>query len=180
MTVSLRQAVLPFGLVAAAAALTWVLWPYVQPSSTPLFFVAVMAASRYGGIVAGLVTTILSTAAIALLFMPPVFSFDIGSDDGFRLVVFGGVALLTNSMAAERRRAQAQQRRLIDELREANARITTLSEVLPMCPHCKRVRSTDTKWQTLESYLDEAPDLRLSHALCPQCARQVYPEFHTH
>jgi K+-sensing histidine kinase KdpD len=96
MTVSLRQAVLPFGLVAAAAALTWVLWPYVQPSSTPLFFVAVMAASLYGGIVAGLITMILSTAAIALLFMPPVFSFDIGSDDAFRLVVFGGVALLTN------------------------------------------------------------------------------------
>ena len=103
-----------------------------------------------------------------------------GSDDMFRLVIFGGVALLTNSMAAERRHAEAQQRRLIEELREANARITTLSEVLPVCPHCKRVRSSETKWQTLESYLDEAPDLRMSHALCPQCARQVYPEFHTH
>ncbi len=59
-------------------------------------------------------------------------------------------------------------------------RITTLSDMLPVCPHCKRVRTTDTRWQTLESYLDEAPDLRMSHALCPQCARQAYPEFHTH
>ena len=180
MAVSLRRAALPIALVAAATALTWVLWPYVQPSSTPLFFVAVMASALYGGVVAGLATTILSTAAIALLFMEPRFSFDIGSDDMFRLVIFGGVALLTNSMAAERRHAEAQQRLLIEELREANARITTLSEVLPVCPHCKRVRSSETKWQTLESYLDEAPDLRMSHALCPQCARQVYPEFHTH
>jgi K+-sensing histidine kinase KdpD len=180
MAVSLRQAVLPIGLVAAATALTWVLWPYVQPSSTPLFFVAVMASSLYGGIIAGLATTMLSTAVIALLFMPPVFSVAMGSDDAFRLVVFGGVALLTYSRAAERSRAEAQQRKLIDELRDANARITTLSEVLPVCPHCKRVRSSETKWQTLESYLDEAPDLRMSHALCPQCARQVYPEFHTH
>ena len=180
MTVLLRKAVLPIGLVAAATALTWLLWPYVQPSSTPLFFVAVMASALYGGIVAGLTTTILSTAVIALLFMPPVFSFDIGSDDAFRLVIFGGVALLTNSMAAERRRAEAQQRRLTEELREANARITTLSDVLPVCPHCKRVRTSETKWQTLESYLDEAPDLRMSHALCPQCARLAYPEFHTH
>jgi K+-sensing histidine kinase KdpD len=175
-----RQAVIPLGSIALATVLTWVLWPYVQPSSTPLFFVAVMASALYGGVVAGLMATILSTAVIALLFMEPRFSFDIGSDDMFRLVIFGGVALLTNSMAAERRRAEAQQQRLIDELREANARITTLSEVLPVCPHCKRVRTTETKWQTLESYLDEAPDLRMSHALCPQCARQVYPEFHTH
>ena len=88
--------------------------------------------------------------------------------------------VVVNSMAAERRRAEAQQRLLIEELREANARITTLSEVLPVCPHSKPVRSSETKWQTLESYLDEAPDLRMSHALCPQCARPVYPEFHTH
>jgi hypothetical protein len=87
------------------------------------------------------------------------------------------VASVANS-AAQRRRVEARQRTLIAELQEANARIRTLSDVLPVCPHCKRVRTTDTKWQTLERYLEEAPDLRVSHALCPQCARTVYPEFH--
>ena len=180
MTPPVRGAVIPLGSVALATVLTWLLWAYVQPSSTPLFFLAVMASAVYGGAVAGLIATVVSTVVIALLFMPPLFSFDIGSDDAFRLVVFGGVALLTNSMAAERRRAEAQQQRLIDELVEANSRITTLSDMLPVCPHCKRVRTTETSWQTLENYLDEAPDLRMSHALCPQCARQAYPEFHTH
>ena len=129
MTPPVRQAAIPLGSVALATALTWLLWPYVQPSSTPLFFVAVMASAVYGGVVAGLIATVVSTTVIAVLFMPPLFSFDIGSDDAFRLLVFGGVALLTNSMAAERRRAEAQQQRLIDELREANARITTLSDI---------------------------------------------------
>jgi K+-sensing histidine kinase KdpD len=180
MTAPVRQALIPLGSISLATGLTWLLWPYVQPSSTPLFFVAVMASAVYGGVVAGLIATVVSTTVIALLFMPPLYSFNIGSDDAFRLVVFGGVALLTNSIVAERRRAEAKQQRLIDELREANARITTLSDMLPVCPHCKRVRTTETSWQTLESYLDEAPDLRMSHALCPQCARQAYPEFHTH
>jgi K+-sensing histidine kinase KdpD len=175
-----RRLAISLGSVAVATALTWVLWPHVQPSSTPLFFIAVMASSLYGGVIAGLLATTASTAMIALLFMPPRFSFDIGTGDFFRLVVFGGAALLTNSIGAERRNAQAQQQRLIDELREANARIKTLSDVLPLCPHCKRVRASEARWQSLEEYLDEAPDLRVSHALCPQCARRVYPEFHTH
>jgi K+-sensing histidine kinase KdpD len=153
------------------------LWPYVRPSSTPLFFIAVIASSLYGGAIAGLLATCASTAATAYLFMEPRLSFDIGPDDAFRLIVFGAAALLTNSMAAERRRVEARQRALIAELQEANARIRTLSDVLPVCPHCKRVRTTDTKWQPLERYLEEAPDLRVSHALCPQCARTVYPEF---
>jgi len=173
-----RQVALPLVSIAVATALTWLLWSYIQPSSTPLFFIAVMTSSLYGGAVAGLIATLASTAVIAFMFMPPRFSFDIGADDAFRLIMFGVVALMTNSIAAERKRAAAQQQRLIDELREANARIQTLSDMLPICPHCKRVRTNETNWQSLEAYLDEAPDLRVSHALCPQCARRLYPEFH--
>ena len=178
MTRSSRQALIPLGSVGAAAALTWVLWAHIQPSSAPLFFVAVMASAMYGGVLAGFIATCLSTAAIAFLFMEPRFTFDIGSDDAFRLLVFGGVALLTNSIAAERRRAEQQQQRLIDELRDANARIQTLSDLLPMCPHCKRVRTADAGWKPLQRYIEEAPNLRVSHALCPDCSVSVYPEFH--
>jgi K+-sensing histidine kinase KdpD len=177
MTRPVRRFGIPLGLVASATALTWVLWPQIRPSSSPLFFVAVMASSLYGGVIAGLTATCLSTAAIAYLFMDPRLSFNIGPDDAFRLIVFAVVALMTNSMAADRRRVEAQQRQLIAELQEANARIQTLSDLLPVCPHCKRVRTTDTNWQSLERYLEDAPNLRVSHALCPQCARLVYPEF---
>jgi K+-sensing histidine kinase KdpD len=177
MTRPVRQLVIPLGSVGVATGLTWLLWPYIQPSSTPLFFIAIMASSIYGGRLAGLTSTCLSTAVIAFLFMSPRFSFKIGTDDAFRLIVFGVVAVLTNSIAAERKRAEQQQQRLIDELRNANARIQTLSDLLPICPHCKRVRTHD-RWTPLQIYLDEAPDLRVSHALCPDCSAQIYPEFH--
>jgi K+-sensing histidine kinase KdpD len=171
-------ALLPVGSVGTAAGLTWLMWPFIQPSSSPLFFVAVMASSIYGGMLAGLSATVLSTAAIAFLFMPPQFSFNVGSDDAFRLIVFGVVALLANSIAAERRSAQLQQQRLIDDLRLANQRIQTLSDLLPICPHCKRVRTAEASWAPIERYLDEAPDLRVSHAICPDCSLREYPEFH--
>src|SRR3954463_4248276 len=90
---------LPLGSVAGATALTSVLWPYIQPSATPLFFVAVMTSALYGGVVAGGVATAASTAAIAFWFMVPTRSFSIGTDDAFRLVAFGAVAVLTNSIA---------------------------------------------------------------------------------
>ena len=165
--------------VAAATALTWALWPYIQPSATPLFFVAVMTSALYGGLTAGLIATAVSGASIAFFFMTPYFSFNIGLDDVFRLLAFATVALLTNSIAAKRNRAEHAQRQLIGELQDANARIQTLSDRLPICPHCRRVRSGNTEWLPIERYLDTATDLRLTHALCPECAEREYPEFHT-
>jgi K+-sensing histidine kinase KdpD len=174
---AMMYVVLPLGSVAGATALTSVLWPYVQPSATPLFFLAVMASALYGGAVAGSVATAASTASIAFWFMAPALSFSIGSDDVFRLIAFGSAAVVTNSIAAARNRAEEQQRRLIAELRAANKRIKTLSDLLPICPHCKRVRTADTSWKPLQQHLEEASDLRMTHALCPDCASHAYPEF---
>lgn len=109
--------------------------------------------------------------------MASQLSLDIGPDDVFRLVVFGAVALLTNSIAAERNRAQAEQMRLVGELKGSNARIRTLSDMLPICPDCKRVR-VGSDWKPVERYLAETPELQISHALCPDCSSRHFPEFH--
>jgi hypothetical protein len=146
-----------------------------------LFFLAVMASSVYGGILAGLIATALSGIATAYLFMTPEFSLGVDPGDIFRLLVFASVALLTNSIAAERNQAEREQRRLVEELREANARIRTLGDMLPLCPDCKRVRvgASDGDWKSVERYLSETPELQISHALCPDCSARHFPEFHT-
>jgi hypothetical protein len=160
--------------------LTWQLWPLIQPSASPLFFLAVMASSVYGGILAGLVATVLSGFATAYFFMVPQFTMSVEPGDIFRLLVFASVALLTNSIAAERNQAERAQRQLVDELRAANARIRTLGDVLPLCPDCKRVRvgAADGEWKSVERYLSETPELQISHALCPDCSARHFPEFH--
>jgi len=178
----LRVLGLPLGSCAAATLVTWKLWPYIAPSASPLFFVAVMISSLYGGIAAGQIATVLSAMSTAYYFMTPQFSLAVNSGDVFRLLVFASVALMTNSIAAERNRTAQEQRRLLEELRAANARIRTLSDMLPLCPLCKRVRvdDSDAGWKTVERYLAETPELQVSHALCPECSARHFPEFHAH
>ena len=66
------------------------------------------------------------------------------------------------------------------ELQTANTRIRTLSDMLPICPDCRRVRvgTSTQEWKTVETYLAETPELQLSHALCPECSVRHFPEFH--
>ena len=66
------------------------------------------------------------------------------------------------------------------ELQTANTRIRTLSDMLPICPDCRRVRvgRSTPEWKTVEMYLAETPELQLSHALCPECSVRHFPEFH--
>lgn len=175
-----RVFVLPVGGCALATLITWKLWPFIAPSASPLFFVAVMVAALYGGVVAGLIATLLSAVATAYLFMTPEFSIAIDHSDIFRLSMFAAVALLTSWIAFQRNRTDEQQQRLVTELRAANARIRTLSDMLPICPDCRRVRVGEhvQLWKSVETYLAETPELQLSHALCPECSARHFPEFH--
>jgi hypothetical protein len=133
-----RVLVLPASGCALAALITWKLWPFIQPSASPLFFLAVMISALYGGVAAGLVATVLSAATTAYLFMTPQFSMAIDQSDIFRLIVFAAASLLTSWIALQRNRIDEEQQRLMAELRTANARLRTLSDTLPICPDCKR------------------------------------------
>jgi K+-sensing histidine kinase KdpD len=174
-----KRIVLPIGATGLATVITWLLWPQIAPSASPLFFLAVMISALYGGAVSGFIATCLSALSTAYFFMGPAMTLRVSPGDIFRLVVFATVAILTNSIAAERNRTQSEQERLLDELRAANARIMTLSDLLPLCPDCKRVRvgGSQGSWKTVEGYLAETPELQVSHALCPDCSARHFPEF---
>jgi K+-sensing histidine kinase KdpD len=164
--------------VAVAAVATAALWRFIQPSASPLFFAAVMMSAMYGGLGPGLLATALSAVATAYFFMAPRFSLDIGIDDAFRLALFAVVALLTSYIQEQRRQAEATRNRTIAELQSALAKIQTLSDLLPICPHCKRIRDEESgEWQAFETYVQQSSTLKVSHALCPDCGARVYPEY---
>ena len=64
-------------------------------------------------------------------------------------------------------------------LERALSEVRTLSGLLPICAHCKKVRDDDNKglWTKLESYLSSRTDTRFSHGLCPDCVGELYPEY---
>lgn len=56
-------------------------------------------------------------------------------------------------------------------------RIRVLEGLLPICANCKRIRHEDD-WERVESYITRHSLAKFSHSICPDCARQLYPEFY--
>ena len=76
----------------------------------------------------------------------------------------------------ERKRLERERESLITELREALARIRTLSGMLPICAACKKIRDDKGYWNQLESYISNHSDVLFSHGLCPDCAGKAMRE----
>jgi len=65
-----------------------------------------------------------------------------------------------------------------EELQSALGKVKTLSGFLPICSSCKKVRDDNGYWNQVEAYLNEHSEIVLSHSMCPDCARKLYPEFY--
>ena len=94
--------------VAAAAGVSRLLSGLGDSGISPQFFAAIVFSAWYGGMGAGLLATVLSgLAATYLLIASSAASPADYRDDVFRVAVFTVVALLTSSLHAASRRAQA-------------------------------------------------------------------------
>ncbi|HAL56376.1 MAG TPA: hypothetical protein DCP63_07870 [Bacteroidetes bacterium] len=77
----------------------------------------------------------------------------------------------------ERRRAEAEREKLIDELQQAIVDIKTLSGLVPICSNCKKIRDDHGFWTNLEKYIQERTPAHFSHGICPDCAKKLYPDY---
>jgi PleD family two-component response regulator len=64
------------------------------------------------------------------------------------------------------------------ELQQALGSVNTLSGLLPICAHCKKIRDDAGYWQDVEIYIRDHSDAVLSHGLCPDCIVDLYPEMY--
>lgn len=60
----------------------------------------------------------------------------------------------------------------VDELELALTHVHRLEQLLPICAHCKRIRSEDGRWTELEGFLSANAGVRFSHGACPGCANR--------
>jgi len=155
------------------AALYWV---FVLP---PLLFF--FLGSRDGLISVGFVLLLMSL----LLFLPGlVHAYDYGMKTGFRFfpsLFF--VAVIGYGLESSRYRFSDMLRREHEELLEEKAnlekalkQIKTLHGLLPMCASCKKIRDDSGYWKQIEAYLYEHSDAKFSHGICPDCAKELYPD----
>jgi DNA-binding response OmpR family regulator len=107
----------------------------------------------------------------------------------------GGIDYITKPFLAEevlaRIRAHLSARRLQTELEKQNTRlkqlneelghalkeIKVLKEILPICSSCRKIRDEEGNWAPLETYIRTHTDTNFSHGVCPECAKNLYPEW---
>jgi len=70
-----------------------------------------------------------------------------------------------------------ERERLIAKLREALSKVKLLSGFLPICASCKKIRDDKGYWQQIEAYIRDHSEAEFSHGICPECAKQLYPQF---
>ena len=86
------------------------------------------------------------------------------------------VALLNSWHRDRRDRAEKERERLIQDLQSALDEVKTLQGILPVCMHCKKIRSDDRAWVQMESYISKHSEAEFSHGICPDCEKRYYSD----
>jgi PAS domain S-box-containing protein len=73
----------------------------------------------------------------------------------------------------ERKRAEQERERLVEELRQALLQVRRLEEYLPICSYCKRVQNDENYWSQIETYITQRTGSKWSHKVCPECASKL-------
>jgi rubrerythrin len=62
------------------------------------------------------------------------------------------------------------------ELANQFYQIKTLRGLIPICAGCKQVRNGEGYWEQIEAYIERFSDTTFTHGICPECAKELYPE----
>ncbi len=77
---------------------------------------------------------------------------------------------------AMRKIAEQVREDLILELKDAIAKIKTLTGLIPICAWCKKIRDDKGYWKKVETYIREHSDASFTHGICPDCLKKESPE----
>ncbi len=79
-------------------------------------------------------------------------------------------------MALYKHKMEKEREKLIKELQDALAKVKKLSGFLPICSSCKKIRDDKGYWNQIESYIHKHSEAEISHSICPECAKKLYPD----
>lgn len=61
-------------------------------------------------------------------------------------------------------------------LKEATE-LMRLRRIIPICTQCNKIRNDQNYWMQLEQYFHEHENMDLSHGICPDCLKLLYPDY---
>jgi two-component system CheB/CheR fusion protein len=71
-----------------------------------------------------------------------------------------------------------ERKRAEDALQKAFDEIRTLRGIIPICAKCKQIRDDQGFWSQVEVYIRDHTEAEFSHGICPECAKELYPDLH--
>jgi ligand-binding sensor domain-containing protein len=95
----------------------------------------------------------------------------------YALISLAMMLLVAGIYGLRLRQLKVRERELQKRVDESIAKIKVLSGMLPICANCKKVRDDKGYWSQIESYITEHSDTEITHGICPDCMRKLYPEF---
>jgi PAS domain S-box-containing protein len=88
---------------------------------------------------------------------------------------FDGMVAIIEDIT-ERKKTEKERDILIKKLQKALNEVKTLSGLLPICSHCKKIRDDKGYWNQLEEYVTKYSDAKFSHGICPDCIKEYYSD----
>ncbi|MFC1837435.1 PAS domain S-box protein [Thermodesulfobacteriota bacterium] len=79
----------------------------------------------------------------------------------------------------ERKKNEKTRDELIKNLQTSLDEVNTLSGLLPICASCKNIRDDKGYWKQVEAYIEERSGAQFTHSICPNCVKELYPDFVT-
>jgi CRP-like cAMP-binding protein len=55
--------------------------------------------------------------------------------------------------------------------------IRTIGGFIPICSNCKKIRDEEGTWSTIDHYIMDYTEHKLSHGICPECKETLYGDF---
>ncbi len=75
------------------------------------------------------------------------------------------------------RDAEDQLRTEKNKLEKALSEVKTLSGLIPICSHCKKIRDDKGYWNQVEAYISQHSDAKFSHGICRDCMQKYYSDY---
>jgi PAS domain-containing protein len=69
-----------------------------------------------------------------------------------------------------------ERKKLEEDLRNARSEVEKLSDLLPVCAWCRKVRDDKGYWKSVEEYLKHKAGVDVTHGICPECAAKFEKE----
>ncbi len=86
-----------------------------------------------------------------------------------------GISAIVRDIS-QRKREERERTNLIKQLTDSLAQVKTLRGLLPICSACKKIRDDAGYWHAVETYLRDHTEAELTHSVCDDCVRRLYPD----